>query len=276
MTYNKPHNITYTQMAVWVDENCYNEDCDDLKLYEYLYHLVYMLAREGRYFNQSHYYDEFSLFGASRLFLRLKNNRQFEFDNNGNPKLKQVKSILNYIKTVIYPYKVDFEQENYCSNTEDNLIIYTDSCDLGTHLSDEADVFKRIDFSLTLDNIAFIAKSYLARIPKKKNSAEWLNIYISCLLTLINSLTLTRIDKKNYIKYGDKRPEMIDSIYKGLKNDEPVLYHLDDSYSNYIKILVNEIRHAVAKELSIELNTYVSVETTMKNIIISSLENEDD
>ena len=33
MTYNKPDNLKYTDMAMWVDCNAYKEDCDINTLY---------------------------------------------------------------------------------------------------------------------------------------------------------------------------------------------------------------------------------------------------
>lgn len=68
MFYKKPDGITYTEMAIWIDNNAYNPECDQIKLYEYLYHLVYMLAVKGRYFNSASDYDNFSLQTASNLF----------------------------------------------------------------------------------------------------------------------------------------------------------------------------------------------------------------
>ena len=31
--YNKPHDLKYTDMAIWIDENAYKEDCDEPKMY---------------------------------------------------------------------------------------------------------------------------------------------------------------------------------------------------------------------------------------------------
>lgn len=33
---NKPKDITYTQMSIWLDANFYKEDCDYEKAYIYL------------------------------------------------------------------------------------------------------------------------------------------------------------------------------------------------------------------------------------------------
>ena len=135
-------------MCIWIDSNVYTDTCDELKLYEYLYHLANMLAHEHKYFIKYEYYDEFALYSASKLFMRLRDPRQFCSD--GSPKLTQVKSVLNYLKTVIYPYKVDFEQQFYAESTQEFSITLTDTYELGTHISEETTVFERIEISPTM------------------------------------------------------------------------------------------------------------------------------
>ncbi len=261
MTFYKPPKLTYTELCIWIDNNMYNEDCDEAKLYEYIYHIVYMLARKNSYFSAAHYYDEFALSSASRLFIRIKDTR-----------LTKLKSILNYIKTVIYPYKVDFEKEVYVENPEDSTFIYTDSYCLGTNLLDEIDLFDKLDFKYTLDSISVIIKNYLNKIPHKKNSSEWINIYTSCLLTFLSSLNVETSIKLDKQDITDKE---LHSLYLASEKQEPILYHLDKSYSNYIKILVNELKGLIAKDLSIEQHSQISSETALKSIIIASMDSED-
>jgi hypothetical protein len=89
----------------------YREDLsedEDKLIFEYLYHLIEMLAYKAKFFSRYQYYEDFALYAASDIFIRLKNPKQFEYDGNGNPKLKKIKSILNYIKAVLYAKKVDF------------------------------------------------------------------------------------------------------------------------------------------------------------------------
>ena len=105
MIYQKPKDVTYTQMAMFIDKHAYDENStNELNnlIFEYIYHLVEMLAYKAKFFNRYSYYDDFAIYVASSVYLRLKNPKQFEYDNNGNPKLKRVKSILNYIKTILY------------------------------------------------------------------------------------------------------------------------------------------------------------------------------
>ena len=220
-----------------------------------------MFAHKNSYFHSTQLYDDFSLSSASRLFMRIKDRR-----------LTEIKSILNYIKTIIYPYKVDFEKDNYVENTEDNALIYTDTYCLGTNLLSEIDLFDQLDFKYTLENVSCIIKNFLNRIPHKKNSCEWLNIYTSCLLTFLSALKVNSSQKLNTSILTDKE---LHQLYIAAQKEDPVLYHLDKSYSNYIKVLVNEIKALIAKNLAIENHEYISSEDALKSIIISSLELEE-
>lgn len=266
MTYNKPEAVSYTDMAIWIDSNVYEDDIDDQKLYEYLYHLSCMLANQNSYFKCARDYDEFGLFAASRLFARLKNKKQYESTSDGTSKLPKIKSVLNYLKKVIYPYKVDFELE---FRLEDNCSTRIDvgSFDLSSTLIESTSLFDLVEFAVSLGQISTIVRSYLQKIPKKKDSSEWLNIYLSCLLTLLDSVTLP----VKYIKHSDRlndHPELLDKIYSDQRLRDPILIHLPESMKSYISVLVNELRHVIASELSWKLSTYLSPQDTTKSLLL--------
>lgn len=273
MTYTKPLDVTYTQMAIWIDEHVYSDDVDEALLYEYLYHLSNMLASQASYFSTALEYDHFALYSASRLFQRLYNPKQFEVDDHCQPKMKQIKSILNYIKKVIYPYKVDFEMEFRIENKHLD-VIQAGSFDLGSHMIETASLFDRLEFSVSLDSVSAIVRSHLQRIPKRKNSSEWTNIYLSCMLTLLDSITLTRSMLSRYDALKLKKEEYLDRVYKELRYQKPILYHLPSSMSNYIRVLVNELRHVLASELSWKNDCYIPADASMKSLICTSLELE--
>ena len=249
-------------MCIWIDSNMYTENCDDIKLYEYLYHIINMFARKNSYFHNECYYDDFALSSASRLFMRIKDQR-----------LAKIKSILNYIKTIIYPYKVDFEKENYVENPQEVDLMYSQEYCLGTNLIDEVDLFDKIEFNYTLDNITTIIHSYLSKIHVHVNSPEWINIYISCSLTLISAITTNTNELS--LKKNDLTDKDLKNIYLESEKQPPILYHLDKSYGPYIKVLVNEIKAVIAKNLAIENRNQISTEDAIKSIIVNSLDLED-
>lgn len=257
-------------MAIWIDENYNKESCDDVKLYEYLYHLLYMIARQHNYFKTLDQYDDYALQGASKLFIRLKDNRQY----GDAPILQPIKSILNYIKAISYPYKVDFEQAAYIESSQEVMILHTNTLNLSNYIAEESDIFDRIDFQQSLSSISSIVKDYLKDIPYKKNSAEFKNIYISCILTLLNSVTVAADGIYKICTQLNILDSTLNRIYKKSRYEDPILYHLPNSMSNYIKVLVRQIEHAIAKELSILTGDKVSSEVSIKNLIIANMEEE--
>lgn len=284
MLYSKPRNVTYTEMAIAIDRMAYSEDCDDELLYQYLYLLSYMLAVKSRYFNSASLYDDFAVFVANSAFLRLKNKKQFILDENGEPRLKRIKSILNYLKTILYPKKVDFEQENY-SQTDVQIEDIKDDIFSGytfaNQLSEAAESLMKVDFQCCLDSIAAAFRFYLKDIPYKYKSAEWYNIYTSCLLTFLNSITLSKKDIHNLINDPHKKQyfEVLENLYR--KQDEDIiLYHLDNSMEDYIRILVRRIKSNISKELTdildIDISSYSMNPFIIHSEINSSYQNSGD
>lgn len=262
MTYQKPAHITYTQMCIWIDEHAYTENCCTDTLYQYLYHLSVMIARKKGFFNTAELLDHFGLFSATRLFLRLRNPKQYATEGKS---LKKIKSILNYIKTVSYPYKIDFE--NDLAFHEEEEIIYTQGIDLADYIIDQASLFDQQYYILSPNFINDVITTYLKKLPIKKDSAEWLNIYLSCSLSFLNSITFTHYQEKKFQNYKKNKLLVSEKFFKKLKYTKPILFHLPDTFNNYITILVNELKHVLASELSYYQDYYISSESIIKHLI---------
>ena len=61
MIYQKPKDVTYTEMCMYIDDNVYKDNFDERLVYEYIYHIVYMLAKKAQYFKKNSYYDDFAI-----------------------------------------------------------------------------------------------------------------------------------------------------------------------------------------------------------------------
>lgn len=273
MTYPKP-SMKYTDMAKWIDDNIYQGTADTETAYEYLYQLSNMLAHQNEYFQTAEQYDQFSLYAASRLYMRLTNKKQFEYTDDGYPKMKIIKSILNYLKHVIYPFKVDFELE-FMIESKHMDVTYASDFDLATELVDNTSLFDSLSFSIALSSIDSIVRAHLMKIPRKKKDPEWVNIYISCMLTLLDSMTLSNDVLQQYSIDELSNTKLFEKLHKELKNSEPILFHLDPSMKNYIRVLVRELRHVLASELSWKSESYMNSDDTIKNLLFSSFNKED-
>lgn len=280
MIYVKPKNMSYSDMCIWIDEHAYEEGCDQEKLFEYLYHVALMLSKKNKYFRNSRDYEDFAIFMASRMFLRLTNPKQFQYIEGNEPKMAKVKSILNYMKSTLYPAKVDYQQQYYAQTqimVDD--IDYVSEYSFADKLNDTVDELTSKDFEICLDDIIETAKAFLYRIPYRKNTAEWTNIYISCLLTFLNSITLSKIDLErisNFKRNMLSKDEFYINLYKKNAENSVILFHLPDSMRDYIEVLVRELKRAIAADLSFNFKTYVPSNSGMDLVALSTLNGEVD
>lgn len=280
MTYRKPSNVKYVDMAKYIDDHVYTKDCDDVLVFKYIYFLISMLAHQAQYFKSAQYYDDFALTGASRVFMRLKNPKQFETDPDGKPRMEMIRSVLNYIKRTLYPMKVDFEQENYVqSHLKDEDGIIEPGISFKDQLIETVDELSLVDFEVYLGDINRTIFAFLKKIPHKRNSAEWLNIYTSCLLTLLNSVTLSNANLNKVKNLGEifyTKSYLIDKMYKEERENAVILYHLPQEMHDYILVLTNRLRRIIARDLSTTMRTYIPGENVAKEMIMAAIEGREE
>lgn len=278
MLFTKPKNLKYTDLCIWIDANAYKSDCDDEKLYEYLYIIVHMLAVKGGYGKSPEEFDEFSMRAANRLYFRLRSDRQYVPNAKGQT-IPKVKSILNYAKHVIGPLYIDFKKENSDYIQVDDVPYIDTDLSFGYWIDETVDNLTRIEFESCLKSIDKIIKKHLSKIPRKTNCAEWDNIYLSCLLSFLNLITFSKKIKKRLQAIKDRVynvPEILQKIYYKQNQECVVLFHLPDEMNLYIKILVNQLKHIIAQELGEDLHTYLPTQATIENLMSSTITSEDD
>lgn len=271
MTYKKDPKIKYWEMAKYIDDHVREPHCDEQKCFEYMYHLFYVLAVKGKMFKTSVDYDQYALYGATQLFLRYRKE-------NINPDLKPIKSSLNYIKKILYPCRVDYQQENFAER------FTTESLDEGTteQLAYDNAVKARttcmdllaVDAQYCLGQISATMKQILRNSPYHGNKVMTKNIYQSCLLTFLKSITMSN---KNIARVENKVERKLptenlrEQIYAKEKLDDVVLYHLDGSMRNYVDTLVKRLRHQIAKDLKYLIGSYSISDDVVRDILESPL-----
>lgn len=275
--FQKPEDVRYVDMAIYIDEHVYEENFDANIIFDYIYQLINMLAHKASLFKNKQYYEDFALKSATSIYMRLTNKKQFEFDEKGEPKLPKVKSVLNYIKKTLYAMKVDFEQEEY-EKVQPELeaaYSYSEEYSLHNRLMESVDRLRVTDFSICMHDVCKTIKSYLSHIPYRNDRAVWENIYLSCLLSLLNSITLSNKNKKRISRLGERATsEIIYSIYEQERIDQVILFRLDESMRGYINILTNSIRHLIAKDLASCLDIYVPSEVGIQNLLKSATDED--
>lgn len=273
-TYTKPKDVSYTDMCIYIDDNIYKEQYDESLVYEYLYHIMVMLARNKYYFKTQAEYDYFGVFAATRLYSRLTDPKQFDESS----KLQKIKSILNFAKATLYPLKVDFQKEHFFQEVkakDDYSVLYNFQERVSESLYD----LDKVEFQAYLYDIDKTIREHIKKIPYRGNKTLWTNIYTSCLLTILNRITLDNYSRK-YLR-GLKKDNL--QTYKSTKRlldrqkiDSVILFDIPDDFRDYVFVLVNEVFHIISKDLSDCINIEMPSSTTLKNILLSQTNEEYD
>lgn len=254
--------MRYIELAQWVNDNAYTDNCDWDTAVKYIYILVRMLAVKDRMFNDAETYDQYAMFCATVVYKRLISKNQYILDEQGNPKTRKLENVLEYIKTIMYPCKVDFQNDNFYKGyiTEWDVIENTKSSSSSSN--DEAEVSYNnelindfsslysvieraltetvpIDTISTLNTVTDRIKSY---IHTMYDDTTHNNIYISCLLTFISYF---RNNTKYNLRFTETRPYDFRSVV--------VLFHLPKSMEDFVVLQCRIIKQKLFKELSNEL-----------------------
>ena len=281
MLFSKPKNLKYTDMCIYVDSIIEKESPSESELntcFEYIYHIGFMLAHKHKYFNKSFYYEEFALFLATEIMYRLFFNPKLkQLDEDGNPKLSKIKSVLNYTKSIIYGRKVLFEQQNYSQQllkqSDNSNFSYTYNEDLYKTLKDTDVELYFSSLSKTVKHIVYENNFY------KSDKLLMKNIYLSCLLTVLNGLTFSSSDKeKFYSTYSsiDSKYRLLGRLYAKNREDSVILYHLSNKYKDYIKVLSNKIYKQIKEDLTeLSAQSFALTDDVITNMLFLELNGED-
>lgn len=273
MTYNLPKNIplppeldnkakgVYSRMAVAFDNEFYTENRDDTKLYQYLYFIIYMLASKKRYFvgaESLQKYDSFALFSATTLYMRFIKKQQ-----NG----EKIKSVLNYCKKTLYGLKTMYQNDTF---SEVFSLDLAESHNLIENLVQDSYYKDRkdLDLKLTFADITYFFKKAINESPYKDNQTIINNIYISVLLSFLKNL---KKDNKNMS--SDLEDIIITNSIKNQNN--LILWHLDNSYTDYINMLLNKIKTSILKEIKTIKDEAILTDKEMQDILVSAYQLDD-
>ena len=279
MLFQKPKDMKYTDMCIYVDKIVARgnpTEAEQNTIFQYLYHIAFMLAHKQKYFNASHYYDEFAIYFATSVMQRLfYNPRLSEVDENGDPVLAPIKSVLNYMKNVCYPRKVEFEQENYSQK-------YTETFETRewsqSFNRDPYEEVKETDILFYLRDLPKTIKYLIYEHNFYKNDKVMMkNIYLSCLLSFLNIITFSEADKEKFetaYTSVDAKYRLLAKIYAKNRTEGIILYHLDAEYEDYIRVLVNKLFRYLKQDIMEISNQYTISDEVMTNILFLEVNGE--
>lgn len=258
----KPSDMRYTDMCIWVDENFYREDCDYGRAYTYLWLIAYMLAAKQKYFNTQRDYEEFSSMLAYNTYQRMLSKDK-----------PRIKSCLNYMKSILHFRKGSYEiqkQQKIIDPKYDNWdsVGYVEKCKSSYEASSGSEkLFEGV--VQTLNAVPNIIKRSIPKVFKS-DKVEYENIYISCLLSMINKITLPSVYEDKLYNKLDNSPTFDEvKYYKKYLDDDIILWHLPDSMEVVVMTIINKVNNIIINEIN-DLSDDIKISDTEFSGIMSS------
>lgn len=255
---HRPVGLKYTDMCIYIDQNVHKivntgEYPDvETKIYEYLYHILYALACKANYFSKWEDYDLFALYGASELFMALKNRQVNAGKIIRGREVVPVKSCLNFIKSVLFPLKINYQRQNFATiiNPEVDQDTSILEGDMKKAIRSEYQQDLEDDLIEVLSNLSSYLTNILNTTPYKKDPVMLERLRISCLLSLVNDFTIPNKQKAKIKKHLDNISDSkLISIYQD-NWSEVILWHLPEHIKDYVKILTIRLKHKITDEIN--------------------------
>lgn len=261
MTFQKPRNMKYTDMAIYIDENMpYIKNTGEYpniedKVYEYIYHIVYALSCKNDYFKNFDDYDLFACYAATEIYLSMRNKLINEGKEIRGRIVTPIKSSLNFIKSTLFPLKINFQRDNFTLILDPKVHEGAENLEKSIKSSIQkqyqSDLSESYDLAVT--QIPYFITKFLDESPIRTDKLLCRRLYISSILTLINDIILpnklkTKLDEKSKKHLDDKLTQKYINAYKNNK-DKEILWHLDQNYSNYVRLIVSKTKELFSKEL---------------------------
>ena len=260
VTYNKNNNLRYTQLCMYIDEHMKdvintgeNPDIEST-IFEYLYHIIYALAKKSCYFHKFEDYDDYALYAASEIYLTMHNKYIHAGEEKRGRIIVPIKSCLNFIKKVMGPLKIDYQRKEFEAVADAALGHDTEGMLKSARESVQADYRNDLwnDLEEALKTIPNYIRRYLARSPFRNDKDMCSKLYISAMLTLLNSITLpqklrNRLDRKAFNDTSAKITSRFSNSYKA-NDEEVILWHLDQGFKVFVWVLMRKAKGHFTKE----------------------------
>lgn len=269
--YTNNENLKVVDMCKVFDEEFPREDRNDDKLFRYLYLIVYAvtLKEKPNWFKDYDEYDAYAIYSTKVLYTRfIKQQREG----------KTLKSILNYFHGAMNGLRINFQKEEFAEIIDSEHNGFSSEkylSDMQTSLSNEYyGEEKEFEITKLLKDIHKVARKVINESPYSRDKVMSHRLYISMLLTFLSNLTINNKAKSRFNKKVEKNPKDIDDTFTNLlekeKQEKPILWKLDESMSDYVRLLVNKMKFKLAKDLRDIQNYYIIPEDVVTGIMASA------
>lgn len=264
MIWKKAADVKYTDLCKYIDahipeiaEEGKSPQVEDT-VYNYLWLIVKALAIKKHMFSDFADYDGYAFYSANRLYFALKRNYQNQGKIIKGKQIRPVKSCLNYMKTLLYPMKVEYQNENYKMVIAEEFVskkfdAFAYKEQMKDNIRYSAETINQFKTYVTesMQNCSLIIDKVLDKTYFAKDSVDYKKLKMSLLLNSIYAL-------KNKKKL-DPEPATI------------ILWKLPKTMSSYERVLLKEFYSELKKEI---MNCYeaIHIDDDMIDKIISGKE----
>lgn len=241
-TWKKDPKLKYTDLCVFIDANIdkianpgeYPEI--ENQVYNYLWLLVKALAIKKCMFKNFNDYDGYATHSANRLFFALRKNYLNQGKIIKGKLIRPIKSCLNYTKALLYPMKVEYQNEAFREVIAEEFVskkfdafIYKEKLKAEAAASQGTSEKFATYIQSSFTNIDSILNKVLKNSLFVTNSSIHRKLKISLLLNALNSL----------------------KIKKRLDSELPtvIVWKLPKSMSGYVRVLLKEFYTEIKLEI---------------------------
>lgn len=242
MEWRKQADLHFTDLCIYVDQNIPKivnpgefPDIED-RVYNYLWLVVKALAIKKCMFNDFKEYDPYAFYAANRLFFALRKNQWNQGKTIKGKEIKPIKSCLNYMKALLYPMKIEYQNEAYKEIISEEFVSKKfDSYSFRERLREAARDSQGVTSNFleylksSFNSIDSILDKVLKRSPFTPGSIDYKKLKLSLVLNTIYSL---------------KNKKKLDANVQSL-----ILWKLPKSMTNYVKVLLKEFYVEIKQEI---------------------------
>ena len=240
--WKKDPKLKYTDLCIYIDENipkiaepgAYPEI--ENKVYNYLWLLVKALVTKKCMFNHFDDYDGYATHAANRLFFAIRKNYQNQGKKIKGKLIRPIKSCLNYTKALLYPMKVEYQNENFREIINEEFVskkfdtfVFKEKLKADALESQGATEKLKVYLNSSFKNIDVLIDKVLKRSLFGKTPDMYKKLKISILLNTLNSLKVKK-------KLDSELPTVI-------------LWKLPKSMSGYVRVLLKEFYTEIKLEI---------------------------
>ena len=262
-TWKKDPKLKYTDLCIFIDQNIPNianpGEYPEIEnqVYNYLWLLVKALAIKKCMFKNFNDYDGYATHAANRLFFALRKNYLNQGKTIKGKLIRPIKSCLNYTKALLYPMKVEYQNEAFREIIAEEFVSKKfDSFVYKEKLKAEANVAQgtpekfRFYLQSSLESVDSLLDKVLQNSLFVTNPTIYRKLKISLMLNAINSL----------------------KVKKRLDSEMPtiIVWKLPKSMSGYIRVLLKEFYTELKLEI-LECHKEVSLDDeTLERLVCNA------